>query len=1095
MSIDREKVISLLKESDFSTLFTQQLGWDKCSGIETVSVCEEQFSLQLIAEKRGVCIYICLPDRNGNIPPVAIRAAIERKIAKLAYEHLLIFINADKTEHLWLYPKRAPGRPVRLIPYRFDPRKSNELLLQKLESIKFTLNEEEELTLLEVTKRIKETLDRDKVTRSFYQKFAKERDNFQKFLNGIPDVELARWYIAVIMNRLMFIYFIQEKGFLNGEHHYLQNHLNKCKGNYYQDFLCPLFFQGFALQESARSAEIKNNLGKVPYLNGGIFQKHQIEELHGKSIEIENRAFKNLFTFFDQYRWHLDERPLAAGNEINPEVLGYIFEKYINQKQMGAYYTKEDITEYISKNTVIPSLIDKTRSRCRIAFDNPKGPTVWDMLKEDPDRYIYPAVRHGITWKYNSNHPDKGEPLDNPIPLPSEIAKGIDTKSPDLIERRKLWNNPALEEYALPTEIWREVVSRRQRYEEIKDKIIAGEIKDTNDLISLNLDLRQFAQDMVEYCEGPELLRAFWHALEKITILDPTCGSGAFLFAALNILEPLYEACLQRMHEFLEDLDRLEEKHRPEKYSDFRKILAKVSAHPNRQYFIFKNIILKNLYGVDIMQEAVEICKLRLFLKLAAQVEPDVSAENYGIEPLPDIDFNIRAGNTLVGFATYQEVENAVPSQLYSGDTMTEISKKAADLQQYFDAFREKQVEGDGSVPVEHKHELEKRLNTLNNELNQYLAGQYGVTKEKDYKHWFETHHPFHWFIEFYGIMNSGGFDVIIGNPPYVEYSKVKNEYKIKNFETEKCGNLYVFILEQILELIVKNGYWGMIVPISLPSTPRMNTIRSLLSENTSFLWCSNFADRPGTLFNGVHQKLSILIAVNNTAVKGNFLYTTTYNHWYGKNISNERESLFQNIAYLLQKVKTDSCDWLKFGHKLERTIYKQIKHQNIPVSAFFKGGGKIFLNMRMMYWTKCFITPQKSQEYKKFNALNSKVIAATLNSSLFFWFWEIISDVWHVTKKELNNFTFNLNDITEKHRLDLENLCIRLMDDLEKNKLYVGTKQTDYEYYNRLSKSIIDEIDKVLAKHYGFTEEELDYIINYDIKYRMGQNSENEDE
>ena len=148
--------------------------------------------------------------------------------------------------------------------------------------------------------------------------------------------------------------------------------------------------------------------------------------------------------------------------------------------------------------------------------------------------------------------------------------------------------------------------------------------------------------------------------MRHVTILDPTCGSGAFLFAALNILEPLYEACLDRMEAFVAELDRSGEKHRPEKFSDFRNVLERVAAHPSRRYFIFKCIILNNLFGVDIMEEAVEICKLRLFLKLAAQVEPDASKENLGIEPLPDIDFNIRAGNTLVGYATADEVKRCM---------------------------------------------------------------------------------------------------------------------------------------------------------------------------------------------------------------------------------------------------------------------------------------------------------------------------------------------------------------------------------------------------------------------------------------------------
>ncbi len=260
------------------------------------------------------------------------------------------------------------------------------------------------------------------------------------------------------------------------------------------------------------------------------------------------------------------------------------------------------------------------------------------------------------------------------LPLPEEIAIGSND-----VSKRTEWNKPATPEYALPTEIWREVVARRQRYEEVKAKMLNGEIQSINDLITYNLDIRQFAQDVIWNSEGPELLRAFYHAIEKVTVLDPTCGSGAFLFAALNILEPLYEACLDRMQVFVNELDvvgadpclpdriykgehtgsPLHKKPRSDKYGDFKKILKRVEEHPNLKYFIFKSIIVNNLYGVDIMEEAIEICKLRLFLKLVAQID---SAEN--IEPLPDIDFNIRAGNTLVGFATYDEIKQAMARRL-----------------------------------------------------------------------------------------------------------------------------------------------------------------------------------------------------------------------------------------------------------------------------------------------------------------------------------------------------------------------------------------------------------------------------------------------
>jgi hypothetical protein len=68
------------------------------------------------------------------------------------------------------------------------------------------------------------------------------------------------------------------------------------------------------------------------------------------------------------------------------------------------------------------------------------------------------------------------------------------------------------------------------------------------------------------------------------------------------------------------------------------------------------------------MEEAVEICKLRLFLKLAAQIERDATLPNQGAEPLPDIDFNIFAGNALVGYATYEEVRQAI-NQTVQGQT------------------------------------------------------------------------------------------------------------------------------------------------------------------------------------------------------------------------------------------------------------------------------------------------------------------------------------------------------------------------------------------------------------------------------------------
>ena len=850
MQINRNRISQLLKDFEFKTVLIEELGWERYSGevkteIREKGVDESEYLLTAIAEKRGMAVFQCSARTDGSIPNYATRRKIQREVAKFVHEHLIIYTDAAETTQIWQWVKREPGKPLACREHRYHREQSGESLIQKLETIAFSLDEEEDLTLIDVTWRV-DMAFKEQVTKRFYDHFKTEHARFLEFLDGIPDQEMERWYASVMLNRLMFIYFIQKKGFLNDDPNYLRTKLEENKvalnpdliganGNnrYYPDLLCPLFFEGFAKPESERDAEAKRLLGKVPYLNGGIFQRHQIEELHvedsrngGERIQIPDAAFEGLFDFFDKYQWHLNERPLRNDNEINPDVLGYIFEKYINQKQMGAYYTQEDITEYISKNTVIPFLFDAARKGCRIAFetvggisdpDVSVGGSVWQLLRDDPDRYIYDAVKTGVE-----------------LDLPEDIAIGIDD-----VSKRTEWNTPAPDGYALPTETWREVVARRNRYESIHAKLSNGEIDDISAFVTYNLNIRQFAQNVIENCEGPELLRAFWKAITEVTILDPTCGSGAFLFAALNILEPLYEACLDRMEVFLEELEHTRANTRTERFRDFRKVLENIDQHPNRRYFILKSIIINNLYGVDIMEEAIEICKLRLFLKMVAQIE-DVDQ----IEPLPDIDFNIQAGNTLVGYATYDEVKKAVTGKFDFDNTMQRIEEKAEDIEQLFNLFRQQQTKLGGVVEPDDKQVLQDKLKALEDELNQFLTDEYKVdpNKKRAYQKWLSSHKPFHWFTEFYKILKDGGFDVIIGNPPYVEYNKVKKDYTIRGYKTESCGNLYAFVIERSMILGKKYGRCGMIVPLSGHSTDRMKPLitdcYSRTNTNSDRLYC-----------------------------------------------------------------------------------------------------------------------------------------------------------------------------------------------------------------------------------------------------------------
>jgi len=770
---------------------------------------------------------------------------------------------------------------------------------------------------------------------------------------------------------------------------------------------------------------------------------------------------------------------------------------------MGAYYTKEDITGYISKNTIIPFLFDQARKKCKIAFEGEQS--IWRLLKEDPDRYIYDAVKKGVD-----------------LSLPEEIEIGIRD-----VPKRTEWNKPALSEYALPTEIWREVVARRQRYEEVCDKLSKGEMRSINDLITYNLDIRQFAQDVIENCEGPELLRAIYFTIAGripdksnqefqpgMSVLDPTCGSGAFLFAALNILEPLYEACLDRMQVFLDELESSGQKHRSDKFGDFRKILERIEQHPNRRYFTLKSIILNNLYGVDIMEEATEICKLRLFLKLVAQVDSDDK-----IEPLPDIDFNIRAGNTLVGFANRDEVKEAITSseagKLKQGklqfgeyvETLKQLEEKAQGVEQLFNLFREQQTELGGVVTSSDKQALTKRLKELEDELDRYLAFEYGINQsnirdvkkyEKRFAQWRESHQPFHWFIEFYGIMKDGGFDVIIGNPPYVEYSRVKRKYSLKGYETETCGNLYAFVLETCFGILSPYGRVGMIVPLSLVSTKRMNTLQNLTMKTHRDLWLSLYDVYPCKLFEGSKQRLSILISSREQKISQ--IFSTRYNRWKPE----ERDHLIQKLEYGSCWYDRNLSVIPKLPCKSSVSILQKLNNKKSATYRKFASRASFYVHRIPYNYVKAFdFEPyfwneidgrKKSEDYKPYYLKDNKykeVVIAILNSNVFFWWWYTLFEGYHCGRHEVQSFPVGLDDMPDSWIKMIKKLASSLMRDVFDKKTrktcqYKNTGKVVYdEFYPRLSKSIINEIDRFLSEHYEFTDDELDFIINYDIKYR----------
>jgi hypothetical protein len=1023
-ALNLEAARKRLQAFEFEELFVEELGWDRHRHRLTVTDNGSEFTLSAAAQKRGFVVFVCEPTPGAPLPAYAARLAIEAQVAKHAHEHIIVFVDVARTRQVWQWVRREPGKPLACRETPYVAGQSGELVLQRLAVLAVDIAEEDELTLVAVAGKARKAFDVDRVTKRFYDEFKGEHKAFLQSVSGIPDSKEQDWYTSVMLNRLMFVYFIQKKGFLDGNRDYLRTKLHECRArfgtdqfySFYRTFLLRLFHQGLGLPRNAWPTDLAQLVGNVPHINGGIFQPHVIETKH-EAIAIPDEAFGRVFTFFDRYQWHLDDRPARSDNEINPDVLGYIFEKYINQKEMGAYYTKEDITEYIGRSTIVPRLLDMAREGCPVAFE-PDGP-VWSFLSDNPDRYIFEPVRRGVVREDGTVIPETD--------LPDFVQTGMQDPRARMFDKRYNLGEADLRDaqgrkLTLPTETWREYGERRKRCLELRETLRRGEVYEVNDLITYNLDLRQLVQDVVERC-GPDLLMAFWRALTRITVLDPTVGSGAFLFAALNILEPLYEAALGHMEALIADrgIGPTHEAHQHaadvgaihelplQSYREFRTILARMAEHPNRRYYILKTIIVNNLFGVDLMQEAVEICKLRLFLKLAAQVE---RADQ--MEPLPDIDFNIRCGNTLVGYARIEDIDRlwseAERHTLISERDHSKLKQMVAEYAEMLDYWRRGQLGLEAPRKVG-KADLEHARNEIVPELNRDLRRLYltakKLTRPMTRGEFVRSHQPFHWFVEFPQAMATGGFEVVIGNPPYVSHPSADAPYEVIGCRTRPCRNLWAYCSELALGLLTDGGRIGMIVQLSLTFSREFGEVRRMLLGAGGHLRVSSFDNIPDKLFTGDkqsdntskanQQRISIFVLHKHRAARPR-VEASPLVRWRAE----ERPRLFAELPHCDVSALCSQAAFPKVGTERMRTFLERwlALPRRLADLTHPRGAYPLIIPKTAGYYIAAYVgeLDRTKQMTLMFDDAESRAIAIVLlNSDVFFWFWRVFGDGFDV--------------------------------------------------------------------------------------------------
>jgi len=425
---------------------------------------------------------------------------------------------------------------------------------------------------------------------------------------------------------------------------------------------------------------------------------------------------------------------------------------------------------------------------------------------------------------------------------------------------------------------------------------------------------------------------------------------------------------------------------------------------------------------------------------------------------------------------------------------------------------------------AENKQCIREKLRVLRAELDRYLAAEYGIDQsniakkevyDEKFGQWRQCYQPFHWFVEFYGIMKHGGFDVIIGNPPYVEYSTVKQEYSVLEnaYKTELSGNLYAFCMERFAMLTNTSGVSGLIVPISIVCTSRMAPLRQVLYSTYSNLWYNNYDTIPGTLFSGIVQRNTVVLATKDADEQGCRVYTTRNQKWY----VSARSYLFDIVPYM--NIGSQSAKLLmpKVSTHIELNILAKVQAQRFAITSYVQRGSNntLVYKRRWSYFLlfadeiEGIVLPDGSirqQQDNKLLTLQSNldryVFISLLSSGLFYFHYSVFSDFRHVNIGDFDAFAFDYAKLSDTTAHQLSQHGKKLMqsyaDNLEwRTCNYIGSiGECQVPFYRQgASKPIIDEIDRILAKHYGFTDEELDFIINYDNKYRVGRDSIESDE
>ena len=582
---------------------------------------------------------------------------------------------------------------------------------------------------------LKEAFSVDALSKEFFDEYHRHYDIIINELKrqGYEGATIHD-YVKKMMGRIVFLHFLQKKGWLNGNLAFLRDlfFFSPHQSDFLEQVLEPLFFGIFNTENANREQLFKakgwdmgllEDWKELPYLNGGLFERDAVDE---QNITLPASLFEDLFTFMASYNFTVDENdPDDAEVGVDPEMLGKIFESLLeDNKAKGAFYTPKEIVRYMCKESLIAYLDSSTNA----------------------------SERH------NLNNPTQG------------------TQCGD--------TNPAGE--------------------------CVSETRDLKTSIRIFVETHEMQPELEPYREALDT------ALREVKICDPAIGSGAFPMGLLNEL--------WRCREALEESECVS--HSSPKLGEVpggrRSVYSRVE--------LKKEIIENNIYGVDIEKGAIDIARLRFWLSIVVDAEEP--------EPLPNFDYKFMQGNSLI--ESFEGFDlSRISSRLRGGqsksmqlvlgiDSHTSRQNLQRLLREYFSVTDHKKKSS-------MRQAINEEVKTL---IRESIGGTHASLAKLEKMDCSANQDFFLWHTWFKDIFDNGGFDIVIGNPPYINVENLgekTKDYLFTNYSTcQGRTDIYIGFIEKSIALMNCKGVTSFIIPYSYTNQNYGELSRKMLTEKYS---------------------------------------------------------------------------------------------------------------------------------------------------------------------------------------------------------------------------------------------------------------------